>query len=544
MRFPKLAVAGFVAALAGLLLLQGTDAAGVARDRLQRHRNLGKAFYEKPTGAQLAVEEFRQALELAPKSPIDRLNYGLALLRANRLTEGIAELERVQKSDPALPHTWFSLGIQYKRQGRYPDAIRQLEGFVRLVPEEPVSQYNLGVLYQLSEKPAKALERFRLANRLNPLLVAPYFQIYNAYRLGEDEARATQALAAFQEAKSRQQEAGESEDMEWNSYAEILDIPETPPAPEEAPVALRFEDRALAGRVDAATAGLAVLDADGDGKPDLLAWSREGVRLYSGGTAPDVKGVVSIAPGDLDNDGLADLCILTEDAVSLYRNVKGDFRKVPARLPAGRFTKAVWLDYDHDYDLDLVLLGPRSALFRNQGAGGFADRTAGFPFVPGEAVDGAAFRAQSDERSMDLLVSYADRAGVLYRDQMRGVYQAEPMPALPARSRVVAAFDINRDGVADIAFAGPHGAGVILDRKTASAKAPKAASLVLADLENRGAVDLVLDGSVYRRQGGGRVAPGLVQAAADFDGDGRTDLAAVSPDGVVHLLLNRTATRN
>ncbi|MBI4874375.1 MAG: ASPIC/UnbV domain-containing protein, partial [Acidobacteria bacterium] len=47
-----------------------------------------------------------------------------------------------------------------------------------------------------------------------------------------------------------------------------------------------------------------------------------------------------------------------------------------------------------------------------------------------------------------------------------------------------------------------------------------------------------------RRQGGGRVAPGLVQAAADFDGDGRTDLAAVSPDGVVHLLLNRTATRN
>ena len=43
----------------------------------------------------------------------------------------------------------------------------------------------------------------------------------------------------------------------------------------------------------------------------------------------------------------------------------------------------MWLDYDHDYDLDLVLLGAQPALMRNQGTAGWADRTADFPFVKG-----------------------------------------------------------------------------------------------------------------------------------------------------------------
>src|ERR1700691_5669511 len=51
------------------------------QDLLAQHRNLGKAFYENPTTQQLAVREFQQALELAPDSTRDKLNYALALLR-------------------------------------------------------------------------------------------------------------------------------------------------------------------------------------------------------------------------------------------------------------------------------------------------------------------------------------------------------------------------------------------------------------------------------------------------------------------------------
>ena len=51
-------------------------------DLLGQHRNLGKAFYENPTTQKQAVVEFREALALNSGSARDRLNYGLALLKA------------------------------------------------------------------------------------------------------------------------------------------------------------------------------------------------------------------------------------------------------------------------------------------------------------------------------------------------------------------------------------------------------------------------------------------------------------------------------
>ena len=48
---------------------------------LDQHRNLGKAYYENPTTQQQAVQEFQQALAIAPDSARDKLNYALALLK-------------------------------------------------------------------------------------------------------------------------------------------------------------------------------------------------------------------------------------------------------------------------------------------------------------------------------------------------------------------------------------------------------------------------------------------------------------------------------
>jgi predicted Zn-dependent protease len=84
--------------------------------RLWQHRNLGKAFYENPTTHAEAVAELKQALALAPDSVARQLNYGLALLRQGDTDTATAELLKVQKLDPKLPHTWFNLGILYKKQ--------------------------------------------------------------------------------------------------------------------------------------------------------------------------------------------------------------------------------------------------------------------------------------------------------------------------------------------------------------------------------------------------------------------------------------------
>src|SRR5262249_5499894 len=138
----------------------------------------------------------------------------------------------------------------------------------------------------------------------------------------------------------------------------------------------KFRDTATGVKASGALA----IDADGDGRPDAIAWSAAGAALLRNGSTPAqgsgleaLKGVLSIAAGDFDNDGLADLCVLTESGAALYLNKKGHFEKAAAQLPAGKFEAAVLLDYDHDYDLDLFLLGENSKLLRNNGTAGWSD---------------------------------------------------------------------------------------------------------------------------------------------------------------------------
>src|SRR5438128_2572191 len=95
---------GIFGITATALVMQGGD--GNARmQELHRHRNLGKAFYENPTTQRMAVAEFRKVLELLPGSTRERVNYGLALLRAGQTDAAVKELKLAQQQDPRVPHT-------------------------------------------------------------------------------------------------------------------------------------------------------------------------------------------------------------------------------------------------------------------------------------------------------------------------------------------------------------------------------------------------------------------------------------------------------
>jgi tetratricopeptide (TPR) repeat protein len=550
---------GAAATAALALLLQGGAAVEVQRDQLQRYRNLGKAFYENPTTQTLAVDEFKKALDMAPDSVRERINYGLALLRAAKTEQGTAELEKAQKQDPSIPHTWFNLGIVYKKESQYEKAIPQLEGMLKLVPSEPVTHYNLGVLYKLAGKQEVALQHFEAASKLNPNLAGPHFQMMNAYRTLGRAAEATREQQIFQDIKKRTAGAAIPEDLEWSFYAEIYETIDPALSKDDQPgPAVKFTPARLATGLDAATAGALAADVDGDGKPDLIVWSAKGVQVFKSGAGAAVecglgslKDVVTVAAGDFNNDGLADLAIVTKTGAALYTNQKGKYEASAAKLPAGPFTKAVWMDYDHDYDLDLFLLGETSALMRNNGAAGFSDESAAFPFVKGQVLDAALFDLVPDTDGFDLVVTFANRPGVLYRDKLATKYEPVDLPQIAAGTASVAAFDINNDGATDLITSS---ALVINQNGKLDPPKPLAGSkaLALLDVENRGLADIASGGTILRNQGLGAfadakvasLANAAIAASADFDGDGHADLAVVHQDGSLDLLRNQTETKN
>jgi hypothetical protein len=554
-------LAALVAGVVILLVCLPAGSGQTNEEELWRHRHIGKALFETPARMAEAPAELKKALDLAPKSFRDRLNYGIALLRAGDPANAITQLETAQKQNPAVPHTWFNLGIAYKHARRNADAIRQFQRMTEIVPDEPVSHYNLGMLFALEDRWTQALEQFRVAADLDSTFVAPRFQIHTYYRLNGTEAEADRALADFQAAKKRQQSSGKEEDVEWSIYAELYDPIAARPAARDAtpPPPLRFDDRGLAGSLDPRTAGLLVLDAAGNGHPGLLAWSRTGAILYPTQAARPIDlgatGVIDIAAGDYDNDGLQDLCVIGADGARILQNRNGRFEDSGIRLPSGRFRKALWLDSDHDYDLDLFLFGDSSVLLRNQGNGAFEDYTSHFPFVPGRPLDAVELATIPDGRGVDVAVSFLDRKGVLYRDQLRGEFQAEPLEAVPAGAARLRAIDVNNDSWIDLAFSTLQGVSLALSRqaKFNSVTTGAAGAYTFADLENRGFADLVAANGLFRNRGlaqfGKAAKPAGVSAfaalaQADFDGDGRADIAAVAPDGGIHLLLNRTTTKN
>ncbi len=473
--------------------------------RLWEHRNLGKAFYENPTTHREAVEELHKALLLAPNSIREQLNYALAQLRQGDVKDAIARLEKVQKRNPVLPHTWFNLGIIYKKENETDKALAQFRQLVKLTPNEPAAHYQLGTLEKAKEDSAAAIAQFEAARDLNPQLAAPHFQLYGLYRQAGRAEQAAAELRIFQEIKKQQEGAAVPEDMEWCQYAELYDPIDAPPsAPLPSPV---YREEKLGAGFEGPGSGVTTL-LGADGKPDLIAWSANRTAWFRGGRTlvensglETLRDVLFIAPGDFDNDGRPDLCVVTSSGAALYHNEGTRFVK-RADLASGAFRKAVWIDYDHDYDEDLILIGDDSRLLRNNGEAGFSDETKRFPFAAGRALDAVRFDLMPDTPGFDLVVSYAGKVGVLYRDLLGGNYQAVPLNALPADAHALVASDVNHDSFTDLEF---EPAALLLNHGGELRPAP-------------------LDGR--------RMLPSA-STGADFAGSGRLDFARIQSDGTL-----------
>ena len=518
---------------------------------LQEIRNLGKAFYETPGLAQQAVAQLKLAAQRNPRSAQDRLNYGLALLRAGSGEEGMAEIAAAQKLDRTLPHTYFNLGIEYKKAGEAEKAIAELLQMERLVPDEAKTQYNLGALYKQIGDTRRAIEKFERTAELDPSLAAPRFQLFGIYRR-TDRGRADSELAKFKELKAAQEGAAVGEDVDWSFYSELYDpSPANGAAAEPAPFVFGSADL---GALNEKPLGALTFDFNGDLRADALVWSAGAALALRGGAdlpqAADLglAGAAYYAAGDFDNDGLADLCRVDAQGAAVLVSQEGrSFRT--AFNQAGRFAACLFHDYDHDSDLDLFALGEDKRLLQNNGDGTLADVSSIFPFGSGTARAAAAVELFEDNGN-DLVVVYGDRVSV-HQDRKLGLYgEARDVAGVRVPSGAVSltVVDADHDGYLDVAPASADGAQLLLNAAGALRAGPKLPRVTAwADFQSRGRTDGLTPESFLVNGGRGAFTPAeaapehVLAVSGDFNGDGKPDLIGAGAGGAVRFHANRTA---
>jgi DNA-binding SARP family transcriptional activator len=350
------------------------------------------------------------------------------------------------------------------------------------------------------------------------------------------------------------------------------------------------------------SAALAVGDYDGDGADNLfvsgsLPNQRQTVtRLYNvhGGYVADVteKASISLPAGavyatfaDIDNDGWVDLFAIGGDGRGhiLRNDGSGKFDDVTATARVANISgarKALFFDFDHDGDLDLLLVGgATNRLYRNNLDGTFTDVAASVGLRGVTAYGDAAFGDFDGDGRIDVFMTSAEGADALYQNTglqgFRDVTAASGVAASRG-SAAVAVGDYDNDGALDIFVLPADGAGngepalwrnkadgiFTRDRRSVDAfqrlRRSGGRGAEFVDYDNDGWLDLLVAGRgrlfLFHNDGSGRFAdrssllPATVQSGgpgaaaatvvvSDVDGDGDQDFFVANPAGV-YLLRN------
>ena len=593
-RTSVLVVCAAIALVAAAASQPTPSRAVAAREDAYRANNIGVTRLEQyDFGA--AAASFRRALEIDPRLSIARLNLGIALFYGGDPESARREIEAARADLPDRPQPDYLLGLIARGAGRTDEALEAFGRVQVMDPRDAGTAINLGQLYRQERRFPEAIDAFRRAMEAAPYNATAAYGLANTLILGGrgDEGRA--AMASFQKLSESSYAITYSQTyLEQGRYAEAITSTgaEAPLVDTRVPD-VSFTDATASVQSAAASSGpaagrVAAFDLDGDGDLDLADGSRTGVRIWrnTDGRFADVTAemlgstaaaeATGALAGDFDNDGHADLLILRPGGVSLLRrNPAGGFVDVTTSAELGRTagapTSAAWLDADHDGDLDLfVASGSGDAaspsgtqLLRNNGNGRFTDITSASGLGVARPVLAVVPTDYDNRRDIDLLLVPATGNALLFRNFRDGTFRdvASDVGLTSTETAAMAAIgDVNKDGYPDFFFPRRNGVGVMVSSDSlgrfttapAPAETADARAAQFIDYDSDGLSDLFLltaRGPRLLRNLGrewsdvtARAIPPAMStslaeatslATGDLDGDGRVDIVARAPSGVV-----------
>ena len=441
-----------IAAIAVAVLM----AVAAASDALER----GRAAFRRGDWAE-AEQSFLAAVREKPNSAVALKWLGMVYAAQEKFDRAEAPFRRACEIDPREELACYYLGRADYALSRYEESRRAFETALRYQPDASRIQRGMGLTLEALGRAAEAEPYLRSAAAGNDKeALSDYGQFL--FRQGR-----------LDEAAAMLERAGDRVNLERVTRARGAVSRQAAAAP-GAPI--RFSPSALPmtvhngatgemHQVETMIAGVAILDYDGDGWPDIFiangaslpglekrdaSFSNRLFRNNHDGTFSDVtekaglagRGYsMGVAAADFDNDGRPDLFVTGVRENILYHN-RGDgtFEDVTRKAGlAGDGTWSVsagWFDFDNDGLLDLFVVhyvqwdpakepfcGDRAAgyraychpsfyaplanaLYRNRGDGTFEDVSAasGIAAHPGKGM-GVAFADYDHDGLMDVLVA-------------------------------------------------------------------------------------------------------------------------------------------
>jgi tetratricopeptide (TPR) repeat protein len=523
------------------------------------------------------AEKLTKAAELAPDSAAIQRLLALAESRRGNLNASLAHWRRALEIDPDDLEAAYSLALETERQGGADhDAEAQ-----RLLEQLVARRGNLAARLEYLRLAAKRGDVAALRAAAGPLSGASKSwspqaqeQLKAVVATAEANPRAAATRVAFlknfllrepiyrialAEVTTPREEVGQP-------LTRFLRMKNPDPQPAPADDALRFSLAAVPGTTnDAAWAGPVSLTGEGN---EAIAIAAAGEVRIAGtpivAACKGVAGISAVAAADLNYDFRTDLiangpggtCVLQQQPDGRFSDVTAaaklpdDVRRAPA--------VAVWpADIDTDGDLDLVLARQDASplVLRNNGDGTFAVRDPFAMIAEARAFVWADFDGEGVPDA-----AFVDASGTVrvFLNQRAGGFEPQTLPMPLGEAVTIAAAELNGDAILDVLILRRGGGLTRLSRSERDGQwhadaitreegitriwrftgpEPGGAQLLLGDLDNNGAVDVIVGTSGETRVllGGPAatfvpLAPPLkldARAVADVDGDGRLDVVGL-----------------
>lgn len=176
------------------------EIARVAPESVWAHQAMGEA-YESRQFFDLAIMEYRKALEREPGRPGLRFRLGEAMLAqagdASQADDALEQFELELSANPSHSASALRAGEIHHAKSELDKALGYYQRAVKLRPEFAEARVALGTLLLDTDRTAEAVRELERAVELNPADASSRYQLARAYRKAGDMAAQKAQLAEY-----------------------------------------------------------------------------------------------------------------------------------------------------------------------------------------------------------------------------------------------------------------------------------------------------------------------------------------------------------